>query len=116
MSLAFIVRGKADEFYRLPQVMMIFCSCKSNCSNRCKCKKSDSILRTCSRLLCKTCKCFTKDKEGEDEDIILSQRYQGFLDGLSSDESEEEESDLDTSIESVTYFEQEDENELDESF
>ena len=42
---------------------------------------ADSILKTCSRLLCKNCKCFTKDKEGEDEDIFLSQRYQGFLDG-----------------------------------
>ena len=95
--------------------MMISCSCKSKCTDRCKCKKADSILKTCSRLLCRNCKCFTKDKEGEDEDIYLSQRYQGFLDDLSSDESsEEEEENMDSSIDFDFDFVDEEDTYLDE--
>ena len=55
-------------------------------------------MNMCSRMLCKTCQCFLrKEKESETENVLLSNQYQSFLDGLSDDETEsgtDSESDL----------------------
>lgn len=110
------LQNEDDQYCKTPKEMMMFCSCRTKCSSRCKCKKSDSVLKTCSRLLCKSCKCYTKEIEGENEDPVISLRYQSFMDQLSSDESEEEEDELDASIELDMDFPNLDEDESDEYF
>ena len=75
-------RMRMIHFTKCQKIWWYFVLVKVNVQIVANAKKADSILKTCSRLLCKYCKCFTKDKEGEDEDTFLSQRYQGFLDGL----------------------------------
>ena len=108
-------RMRMIHFTKCQKIWWYFVLVKVNVQIVANAKKADSILKTCSRLLCKNCKCFTKDKEGEDEDIFLSQRYQGFLDDLSSDESsEEEEENMDSSIDFDFDFVDEEDTDLDE--
>ena len=70
------------------------CSCKNDCT-RCKCLKIDAIGKKCSRITCKKCNCFRREKENENEDLVLSTQYQDYLDEMSSDS---EMSDFDESV------------------
>ena len=40
----------------------------------------------CSRLLCKKCSCFKRQKESVNENLALSDEYQKLLDELSSED------------------------------
>ena len=44
----------------------------------------------CSRFTCKSCKCFKRQKENEDDDVVLSSRFQDFIDQMGSSEDESE--------------------------
>ena len=44
--------------------------------------------QNCSRFTCKSCHCFKRQKDDEDEDLALSSRFQNFLDQLSSSEED----------------------------
>ena len=48
---------------------------------------------------CKNCPCFRRTAETEDEDLVLSNQYQQFMDDLSS--GSETETDLDIIIEAA---------------
>ena len=62
------------------------CGCKSSkFTNRCQCVKRK---QNCSRFTCKSCHCFKRQKDDEDEDLALSSRFQNFLDQLSSSEED----------------------------
>ena len=106
-----------DEFYTLPTELLKGCFCKGHCEKRCQCKK-DSNRESCSRYTCKHCNCFKRAKEGQEEDVIISTRYQNFMDNLSSgeseDDNEDDESDLDELLEASLCSEEE--LEFDEEF
>ena len=89
-----------DPFYSNPKTWIEGCGCKSICfdqKNRCKCQNSPGRGNTCSPFTCKSCKCFKRVQESEDEDLTLSSQYQGFMDQL----SDEDESESDYSFESL---------------
>ena len=80
-----------DIYYNIPQQMLTSCGCKGNCK-KCKCSKNSAINNKCSRLTCKTCKCFIRQTENEGENLALKQQFQDFMDGLSDEEYTESES------------------------
>ena len=51
-------------------------------------------------ITCKNCPCFRRTAETEEEDLVLSNQYQQFMDDLSS--GSESELDLDIIIEAAT--------------
>ena len=77
-----------DKYYCLPNELLKGCGCKSTvCTKRCQCVKRE---QKCSRLTCKSCKCFKRQKENEDDDVVLSSRFQDFIDQMGSSEDESE--------------------------
>ena len=97
-----MLNDKEDLFYSLPKTLMTSCGCVKNPCKNCKCQKlklkgrdGRDIQGRCARILCKKCTCFKRDKDGENENLILSDQFQEILDGLSSDEESILESDLD---------------------
>ena len=62
---------------------------------------------TCSPFTCKSCKCFKREQESQEENLTLSNQYQDFIDQMSDEE------DLDLSNQ---YESDEDESELDDSW
>ena len=50
----------------------------------------------CSRFTCKACHCYKRTAEHETEDVVLSSRFQDYLNNLSSSEESESGSDNET--------------------
>ena len=117
-----------DPFYSSPKTWIEGCGCKSKCSDpkkRCKCQDNPGRGNTCSAFTCKSCKCFKRVQDSEEEDLTLSDQYQSYMDQLSDEEdqtlsnqsSDDDESDLDYSFESLENDEEYSEFvEVDESF
>ena len=77
-----------DKYYCLPNELLKGCGCKSTvCTKRCQCVKRE---QKCSRFTCKSCKCFKRQKENEDDDVVISSRFQDFNDQMGSIEDESE--------------------------
>ena len=101
---------KDDPFYSSPKTWIGGCGCKSKCSDKkkkCKCQTDEGRGNTCSPFTCKYCKCFKRVQESEEEDLTLSNQYQNYIDQMSDEE------DLDSSNQ---YESDEDESEVDDSF
>ena len=73
----------------------------------CNCQKDELRGNTCSPFTCKSCKCFERVQESQEENLTLSNQYQDFIDQMSDEE------DLDLSNQ---YESDEDESELDDSW
>ena len=80
-SFRAVINDESDDFVSVPKQILKGCYCKSVCENRCQCKRDEGRLGKCSRITCRSCKCFSDTQE---EDIQLSSCYQEFLDNLSS--------------------------------
>ena len=80
-SFRAVINDESDDFVSVPKQILKGCYCKSVCENRCQCKRDEGRSGKCSRITCRSCKCFSDTQE---EDIQLSSCYQEFLDNLSS--------------------------------
>ena len=96
-----------DPFYSNPKTMLGGCGCKTKCSdksNRCSCQKNPARGNKCSAFTCRHCKCFKRQKESSEEDLVLSDQYQQLLDELSDTDSSEYEDDEDIETESLQEY------------
>ena len=98
-----------DHWYSHPKSWIKGCGCRSKCSEKkvCNCQKDELRGNTCSPFTCKSCKCFKRVQESQEENLTLSNQYQDFIDQMSDEE------DLDLSNQ---YESDEDESELDDSW
>ena len=81
-----------DPFYTNPKTMLGGCGCKTKCSekgNRCSCQRNPDRGNkcSCSAFTCKHCKCFKRQKESSEEDLI--NQYQDLMDQLSDTDGSE---------------------------
>ena len=104
------LNNEDDLLYSLPKTLMTSCGCAKACK-KCKCLKlklksidGRNIQAKCSRILCKKCPCFKRKKEGEDENVILSDQFQDILNAMSSDEESSNDSDMETIYDSDLSF------------
>ena len=88
------VNDLTDDYYSLPQKVVKGCFCKGTCGGRCQCKKDEDRANKCSRFTCKSCHCYKRIAEVETENVVLSSRFQDYLDGMSSSSSSSDESKL----------------------
>ena len=84
------VNDLTDDYYSLPQKVVKGCFCKGTCGGRCQCKKDEDRANKCSRFTCKSCHCYKRIAEVETENVVLSSRFQDYLDGMSSSSDESE--------------------------
>ena len=68
------------------------CFCKGGGGGRWQCKKDEDRANKCSRFTCKSCKCYKRIAETQDENVVLSSRLQDHLDGMSLSSSSSDES------------------------
>ena len=100
-----------DPYYTLPRSLLEGCSCRKDCKiKKCKCKKDEGRANKCSRLTCKFCPCFKRQKDSDSENLILSDQFQDILNQMSSSDessgSEDEisyEFDSDIDIDEILY-------------
>ena len=63
-----------DDFYTFPKSLLEGCGCKKTCGKACSCLKKESQMKKCSRLVCKKCDCYKREKSGDSENQRLSEQ------------------------------------------
>ena len=90
------IQDTGDPYYKKPKDLLEGCGCRKDCTlpgKKCKCISSENRGKQCSRLTFKYCSCFKRAKDGSNEDLQLSTRYQNFMDDI-SDNSHDSTDDL----------------------
>ena len=96
-----MLQDENDPFFSLPQHLLLGCGCKQVCSKKCSCVRDTKRLNKCSRVTCKSCSCYKRVPDTDNENVLASEEYQQFLDEISS--ASEMDSDAD-SVESNFSF------------